>query len=221
LGRDYTNQSYPSVTEITDTLLPSEWKQYWFANSVADAACEAVPPLTRAGLLKAATKKRNEVSSIATGVGGRIHKAIEQYLVERSFEGACEGLKNEAEVALFSKFTNQLSDRSIEAHRVEQKLESDELRLNGTPDFIGNEDGRLVLFDWKTSKKMDKLSYSYQMGGYALLWKHVEHSQLHHAEVLRVGKDGVVGKPLIIENLEEWAQRFKRLREVYYDIMGA
>lgn len=230
MGRDYTNQSFPSVTEVTDSLLPAEWKQYWFANSVADAAIEN-PDILFAGhapqqekrkkLLQEATRKRNEVSQNATSIGSRIHKAIERYLSNLRFEEAISHLKNDAEIELFSKFTSQLADREIKPFRIEQKLESDELRLNGTPDFIGSEADRLILFDWKTSKKMDKLSYSYQMGGYALLWKHVEHSQLHHAEVLRVGKDGVVGKSLVIENIEEWAERFRRLRNVYYDVMGA
>lgn len=225
----YENE-FPSVTEVTGALLPKDWEKYWFAKSVASAAVRSylsAPAERWTGTFDGAVKwlttqaaiGRKKVTDDSTVVGSGVHKALEKFLLGASFEESTAGLTNQQR-SIFSRFTSLLSERKLKVVAVEEHFTDDVLKVNGTPDLIAREKKRLKVFDWKTSKKMDKTSYPYQMGGYAAL-VHARFGEWpEEGEVLRVGKDFVVDKPFAVPDLKSWAEKFIRLRGVYADIYG-
>jgi len=70
----------------------------------------------------------------------------------------------------FDAYQRWAQQSKIEIVANEIQLVSHEYRYGGTPDAIGEIDGRFVLLDWKTSKGVYK-NYMLQLAAYKNLWE--------------------------------------------------
>jgi hypothetical protein len=71
---------------------------------------------------------------------------------------------------LFSAWLQWATGREFEIIAIEQKLQIANIRMHGTPDFVAREDGKVVLYDWKSSTKSKaKLEHWIQAAAYCIM----------------------------------------------------
>lgn len=138
---------YPSVTTITG----QESKQHIEAwrKRVGDAEAD-------------------RISKLATDRGTRIHSYCENFLLSEAYE-----------VDMFDydmwKTLQPIVDKIDNIHALESMLYSDQLRMAGTVDCIGEYDGLLSVIDFKTSKRPknreDIENYFVQATAYSVMFE--------------------------------------------------
>jgi hypothetical protein len=102
----------------------------------------------------------------------------------------------------------------IEPLMLEIPLVSDIYRYGGTPDFIGNIDGKLELIDFKTSKAIYS-DYVTQCCAYIQLAKEAGHN-INRARILRIGRDDNEGfEERLIVKFDLEFELFKHCLAIY------
>ena len=115
-------------------------------------------------------EKANEISKAAVNRGNRLHKVIENYLLNESVDfGPSPETKS-----LFYKIKPKV-DNLDNIRTIEGTMYSDTLKLAGTTDCIAEYDGKLAVVDFKTSSKAkrpdDIKNYFMQGGAYGRMFE--------------------------------------------------
>ena len=151
-GRTYktpTGNVYPSIT----TLLSSYNKQaiYEWRQRVGE-------------------EEANRISRKASGRGTKLHNTVEKYLLNEMSPLQMHSVMPDTK-ELFLKLKPFLDTHVNNIYGIEQPLFSDELRLAGRCDCIGEWNGEISIIDWKTanySKEKDQIAnYFMQASAYA------------------------------------------------------
>ncbi|MDR1104267.1 MAG: PD-(D/E)XK nuclease family protein [Endomicrobium sp.] len=152
--RDYGND-YFSVTEILGAIRKIGLEM-WYKTHTAQEC--------------------DEISAKSKEIGTQIHEMIESYVKEK--EGVVKTkYKEEVNTGLKSFLKFRSEHPEIKLKWAEQKLTNDDLKLNGTVDCIGEENGDLVIVDWKTGECKEKElpaiypEYILQVSAYAALYE--------------------------------------------------
>jgi hypothetical protein len=128
-------------------------------------------------------------------IGTLAHARIEAHLLNQPYtepidiDPAMVALADQA----FTAFLDWMHDKDVSIFRTEQAIVCPRYRFGGTLDAVGQVDGRFVLLDWKTSKRVFA-EYVLQVAAYRHLWNAYGATYPHliadEAVIVRVGKDG-------------------------------
>jgi len=147
-GRTYKTPSgniYPSITTVLSSYNKQaiyEWRQ------------------------RVGEEEANRVSRKATNRGTKLHNTVEKYLLNEMSPLQMHTLMPDTK-ELFLKLKPLLDIHINNIYGIEQPLFSDELRLAGTCDCIGEWDGKISIIDWKTAsyaKEKDQIANYFMQG---------------------------------------------------------
>jgi len=151
-GRTYktpTGNVYPSITTVLSSYNKQaiyEWRQ------------------------RVGEEEANRISRKASGRGTKLHNTIEKYLLNEMSPLQMHSVMPDTK-ELFLKLKPFLDTHVNNIYGIEQPLFSDELRLAGRCDCIGEWNGEISIIDWKTanySKEKDQIAnYFMQASAYA------------------------------------------------------
>jgi len=149
-----------------------------------------------------------EISKAATVRGNTFHNNCEQYLNKE--------LVTESIGEMFNRFTPHL-DRISDIVCLEQHLYSNELRVAGQVDCIGNYEGKLSIIDFKTSSKFKRKEwiwdYFMQATAYSYMFEERTGIAVSDLVILITCETGEV--QIFQDKRENWIDAFKELREEY------
>lgn len=112
----------------------------------------------------------DHLSAKAKEIGTQIHELIESYV--KGEEGSVKTkYEEEVNTALKSFLKFRKEHPQIKLKWAELQMSDDYLELNGTLDCIGEEDGEIVIIDWKTGECKKKKSQKYILSIYCR-WRH-------------------------------------------------
>ena len=151
-GRTYktpTGNVYPSITTVLSSYNKQaiyEWRQ------------------------RVGEEEANRISRKASGRGTKLHNTVEKYLLNEMSPLQMHSVMPDTK-ELFLKLKPFLDINVNNIYGIEQPLFSDELRLAGRCDCIGEWNGEISIIDWKTanySKEKDQIAnYFMQASAYA------------------------------------------------------
>jgi len=151
-GRTYKTPSgkeYPSITTVLSSYNKQaiyEWRQ------------------------RVGEEEANRVSRKASNRGTKLHNTVEKYLLNEMSPLQMHSMMPDTK-ELFLKLKPFLDKHVNNIYGIEQPLFSDELRLAGRCDCIGEWDNQISIIDWKTanySKEKDQIAnYFMQASAYA------------------------------------------------------
>lgn len=151
-GRTYktpTGNVYPSITTVLSSYNKQaiyEWRQ------------------------RVGEEEANRISRKASGRGTKLHNTVEKYLLNEMSPLQMHSVMPDTK-ELFLKLKPFLDTHVNNIYGIEQPLFSDELRLAGRCDCIGEWNGEISIIDWKTanySKEKDQIAnYFMQASAYA------------------------------------------------------
>ena len=135
-------------------------------------------------------KDYRKVRDSAADSGGIAHFMANCYLLNA--EPDLREFTSE-EIALaqpsYDKFLDFWGKEHLTMLACEEQLVHEELKFGGTLDLRArDEDGKHVLIDWKSSKKVYN-SHKWQLGGYELLCNHKHLEPIHRRAIVRIGRD--------------------------------
>jgi len=124
-------------------------------------------------------------------------------------------LEVEQAIKAFSGFTKWQENIKIEITASEIQLVSEQFQFGGTPDLIGRLNGKLCLFDWKTSKGFYN-QFKDQLAAYRWLWnENNPDTQIEgDCHLLRFSRNGDFAHYCFNDLNQHW-ERFKLLRQLY------
>jgi len=151
-GRTYKTPSgkeYPSITTVLSSYNKKalfEWRQ------------------------RVGEEEANRVSRKASNRGTKLHNTVEKYLLNEMSPLQMHTIMPDTK-ELFLKLKPFLDTNVNNIYGIEQPLFSDELRLAGRCDCIGEWDGKISIIDWKTAnytkEKHQITNYFMQASAYA------------------------------------------------------
>jgi len=119
-------------------------------------------------------------------------------------------------IAAFGAYQSWAKGTGIKVIEQEMQLVSEKHRFGGTPDAIGELDGKLCLLDWKTSNAVYS-DYLLQLAAYKLLWEenHPEHPLTGGFHLCRFAKEHGDFEHRYYPNLDDALDMFLHLRAAY------
>lgn len=151
-GRTYktpSGQQYPSITTVLSSYNKKalfEWRQ------------------------RVGEEEANRVARKASNRGTKLHNTVEKYLLNEMSPVQMHTMMPDTK-ELFLKLKPFLDTHVSNIYGIEQPLFSDELRLAGRCDCIGEWDGKISIIDWKTANRPKEKSqianYFMQASAYA------------------------------------------------------
>lgn len=155
-GRTYKTPSgkeYPSITTVLSSYNKKalfEWRQ------------------------RVGEEEANRVSRKASNRGTKLHNTVEKYLLNEMSPLQMHTIMPDTK-ELFLKLKPFLDTNVNNIYGIEQPLFSDELRLAGRCDCIGEWDGKISIIDWKTAnytkEKHQITNYFMQASAYAEMFE--------------------------------------------------
>lgn len=155
----------------------------------------------------------NKVMDYATKTGTEMHSIIEDYLNNKIDESE----KNPRALKLFEQMKPELKRiNNIIAQEV--PLYSDNLRLAGRVDCIGEFDGKLSIIDFKSSRKKKQKSwikkYFLQATAYSIMFEELCGKKADQIVILISADDETV--EAYIEKRDDWIEHLKLVIDDYY-----
>lgn len=186
---------YPSVTYVT-SFLP---KGAFFEKYLADQESyeESRKILQDAGL----RGTRCHIASEVLDRGGEISYG-ESDLTDEEF-GLMMGY-----VAWHQKYKPEII-------HIELVLVSDKQKIGGTCDRIYRIDGKLTLFDLKTSKSAIYDSHYLQVACYASLYEEIYREKIDEIAILRLTSKRKDGYEYVVRSRKEWLEDYKQFKKTY------
>lgn len=142
----------PSVTAVCGVIDKSGPLMAWAINKTIDVYRGAIlpdvpyPEIYLDEVADAAKKSSRRIKQEAANIGTEIHKAIEEGIQENAAHSTLDRV-----VATLA----WIRDSRLSIRDVERRVYSCRHRCSGTLDAIAeDEEGKLVLLDWKTGKKV-------------------------------------------------------------------
>ena len=159
---------------------------------------------------KVGDKKATEIRNNAAFRGSSLHKATENYLLNKE-----QDLDNDPNnKSLFLKI-RPILDRMNNIRMIETPLYSEELELAGTPDLICDYSGHLAVCDVKSAtrlkKKLDIIDYWIQTACYAIMFNE-HYGQMPTKAVIIMGvPDVTYGVTYIVDMADciTWLKSFR------------
>jgi hypothetical protein len=180
---------YARVTRVLDIIAKPEFYR-WYA--------------------KHGVRKCNSIRDDRAAFGTRLHKEIQNKL-----EGKNVWLDNPEMVKCFKNFNLWLSLHDVEIHCLECNIWNKELLSAGTCDFVGRVDGKNMLLDWKSSKRVYD-THNLQVAAYLYMYELQFNKVLGGgAGVICVTKDGVEERYLSRDECLELVKLFRYARELF------
>lgn len=153
----------------------------------------------------------------AAAIGNVAHELVEADILFRQpkIDGYAPEAVEAAQVPL-QAFRQWRREHDCEILHTETKLVSERHQYGGTLDGIGRVDGKLVLADWKTSKRV-YAEYVDQVAAYRQLWLECHGELAEGAILLRLDKDQPIFEPHYFnaEQLDLGLQSFLGLLTAY------
>jgi len=141
--------------------------------------------------------------------GTRVHKEIQNFLEDKNV-----WLDNNEMSQVFEYFKEWYGKHELIPTFLEKHLVSDSLMAAGTCDFIGYMDGKLMVLDWKTSKKVYD-NYPVQVATYLWMYEQMTGSVVDGAGIICFKKDGVVERYMSRDECLELVDVFRHARALY------
>lgn len=160
----------------------------------------------------------------AAKAGTACHDMIEQFLASSpiTFESAAKSHKlDEEQLGWLKKayncFLEWHTNYNPRIDEMELAFISDKYLYGGTPDAVGiQDDGRRILFDWKTSGRIYS-DYYIQAAAYSALYEECTGHRISSALIVRFDKSGKTAEEVTIERakLLDYFKIFKQMRQLY------
>lgn len=173
---------YPSVTTILQEYPKGKFFEKYLSNLSGEEEAKSI--LEEAG-------KR----------GTRVHEASE--LLEEGKELRLEDYSVQ-EWLLIKGFVDWYKENRPVTKQVEYKVVSDEMRTGGTIDRIYILDGKLTVFDLKTSKSAIHDSYWLQLAAYAEMYENLHDVVIEQVAILRMTPQRKSGYEFVTHTRDEW-----------------
>jgi len=142
--------------------------------------------------------------------GTRVHKEIQNRLEDKNV-----WLDNSEMSSVFEHFKKWEKSHELIPIFLEKRLVSDELMSAGTCDYVGMVDGRLMVLDWKTSKRVYDM-YPVQVAIYLWMYEQMTGAVVDGgAGVVCFKRDGVVEKFFSRDECLELVDVFRHARALY------
>lgn len=141
--------------------------------------------------------------------GTRMHKEFHNFLDDKPVWLDSKEMKE-----VYSHFKSWLSLHDVKPVCLECNVYNDELSTAGTIDFVGDFDGKTIVLDWKTSKKVYD-TYPVQVAIYMFMYESMYDIVLDGAGVVCFTKSGVVESWFSREECLELVKVFRAARELY------
>lgn len=172
--RQYDN-SYPSVTIVLG-VLRKIGLEFWFKVNTA--------------------KFCDEESAKGKLIGTQIHEGIHSFIQTGEIKVKTE-YSDEVTNALKGFVAFRKVHPEIKLTNSEIMMTSETYHYNGTLDCIAEENGNLIILDWKTgnAKKKDKPDiydeYKYQVAAYVKAYNEINKTNINRAIILSLAKDKI------------------------------
>ncbi len=173
--RNYEN-TFPSVTEILGVLRKIGLENWFKYNT---------------------TKFCNEESEKGKIIGTQIHEGIHSFIQSGEIKVKTE-YSEEVTNALKAFVQFRKDNPKIKLSNSEIKMTSLKYHYNGTLDCIAEEEGMLILLDWKTGnakkKEMPDIydEYKYQVAAYVFAYNELNNANINKAVILSLAKDKII-----------------------------
>jgi len=141
--------------------------------------------------------------------GTRVHKEIQNWLENKKV-----WIDNEEMGKVFDIFKMWYDIHDFKVENLEVHLFDDEMEVAGTCDYGGMFDGKRMILDWKTSKKVYD-NYKLQIAVYLYMYEKNMNLKCDGAGVVCFTKDGVIEEFFTRDECLELLETFKHAREVY------
>ena len=188
---------YPSVTRVVGILNEKhirEWRE------------------------RVGEEEANRVSAWASGHGTRFHTLMEDTLTK----GKQTIPFGKEFFVVYPKLCREVVPNIGKIHGIELPMYSDTLKVAGTCDLLAEYKGELAVIDWKTSRHKksikDVTSYWCQTASYAVMAK--ERLGLDVKRLVLVINEGDRDVEVFECRPEQWIERFKKVREVFFKKYG-
>jgi len=131
---------------------------------------------------KSAWKRDRDIFKEAGDTGNKIHKAIDAYII-----GGPPILDDQSRPG-FENFLAWIKTSGIKLIKGDTYVASIKYKFGGALDALGEQDGKLVLLDWKTASAM-RDTYPLQVAAYSMAFKEMYGLKVKAAYVVRFGKE--------------------------------
>lgn len=188
---------YPSVTTVTSYLPKGKFFEKYLAEQ--DSYEDAKRILKEAG-----------------DRGTHCHQASE--VLDKGGElkyGLCGLTDNEYKLMIGYVNWHKKYQPEILQDKIELPLISDKMKLGGTADRIYNIDGKLTLFDLKTSKSAIYDSHWIQVACYSEMYEELYKTQIDQVAILRLTPKRKEGYEYVVRSREQWKKDYKQFKNTY------
>jgi|GEM_PF-3003648 len=174
IKRQYEND-YPSVTGVLDGMRKIGL-EFWFkAHTLAEI---------------------KTISERSKTIGTTLHEAIQSH-IETDTMKIETAYSVEIKNAIQSFMLFKKENPSIKLHKSEIQMTSELYKVNGTLDCIGEENGSIILIDWKSSEAKDKEKPTvydeakYQASAYVVMHNEIYKTDICKAIIVSIAKNKV------------------------------
>ena len=141
--------------------------------------------------------------------GTRIHKEIQNWLEDKNI-----WIDNKEMSETMDLFKDWCVLHDVVPEKLELHLFNDEMGVAGTCDFFGRFDGKDMIIDWKTSKKIYD-NYRLQVAAYLYMFEQAYNRELDGAGIVCFRDGKVVEEFLSRDECLGLVSVFKNARELY------
>lgn len=124
-------------------------------------------------------------------IGTQTHKLNENY-VNMEYDLCNYLLLSHAHHRNFIPYINKISN----VYAVEPRMYSDEMRLAGTPDWVGVYDGKVTIGDYKTKRTSQRIEwmddYFIQATAYSRMWREHTGQQIEQIVILASSEQNTI-----------------------------
>jgi hypothetical protein len=219
------SKEVPTVTNILK-IINKPGIVHWAVNQVVreveqNLIAQEDEKINITEMLNEAKKAHEKVRDLSANIGTQVHTFAEMYI--KNQENAQLPAQQEAKKAAEAFMKWLKSKKNIKFIFIEKKVYSKKYNYAGTVDFIANIDGKVVVGDFKTSKKIYD-QYFYQTAGYQqAIQEEFQNMNIQANMIVRLGKDGTYEEKVnnqFDKNMEAFlAARTIYLREKELDVI--
>ena len=183
------DKTYVRVTRVLDVIAKPEFYR-WYA--------------------KVGYKEAIRIRDDRAAFGSRMHKEFQNWLEDKNVW--IDDSEMQVSFDLFKKWCDEHNVKPLE---LEMRLFNDELETAGTCDFIGWMDNKLVVLDWKTSKRVYD-NYKLQVAVYLYMYEELSGKFMSDGAGIVCFRDGkIVEKYMSRDECIELVDVFRAARCLY------
>lgn len=173
---------YPSVTTILQVYPKGKFFEKYLSNLSGEEEAKSI--------LKEAGER-----------GTRVHEATER--LEHGDQLNVNDF-NVSEWLLIKGFVDWHKEHRPDVLHTEYRVVSDEMRTGGTIDRVYKLNGKMTVFDIKTSKSAIHDSYWLQLAAYSEMYENLHDVEIEQVAILRLTPQRKCGYEYVIRTRDEW-----------------